>query len=78
MNGRAVQLRHGRELVLDAGDPLEWLERFAVVGEVAVVDLDSALGRGDNRDLVSQMVKRAACQVAPSSRPIVRSVPGAS
>ena len=68
MNGRAVQLRHGRELVLDAGDPLEWLERFAAVGEVAVVDLDSALGRGDNRDLVSQMVRRAACRVGGGIR----------
>jgi len=32
MGGRAVQLRRGRELVLDGGDPLERLEQFAVAG----------------------------------------------
>src|SRR2546422_8303117 len=46
------QLRHGRELVLDGGDPLERLEQFAVVGEVAVVDLDAALGQGSNAELI--------------------------
>jgi len=48
MQGRAVQLRRGRDLVLDGGDPLARLEEFAVVGEVAVVDLDAALDRGSN------------------------------
>ena len=30
INGRAVQLRGGREFVLDGGDPLARLEEFAV------------------------------------------------
>jgi len=51
---RAVQLRHGREFVLDGGDPLERLEQFAVAGEVAVVDLDAALGQGSNEALTAQ------------------------
>lgn len=68
MNGRAVQLRHGREFVLDAGDPLEWLERFCVAGEVAVVDLDAALGRGSNADLIRTMVRRASCRVGGGIR----------
>ena len=34
-DGRAVQLRHGKEFVLDGGDPLDRLEQFAVAGEVA-------------------------------------------
>ena len=45
MDGRAVQLVQGRRKVLDAGDPRPIAERFARVGEVAVVDLDAALGR---------------------------------
>jgi phosphoribosyl-ATP pyrophosphohydrolase len=68
MNGRAVQLRHGREFVLDGGDPLERLEQFAVAGEVAVVDLDAALGQGSNADLIQAMVRRAPCRVGGGIR----------
>jgi len=68
MRGRAVQLRHGRELVLDAGDPIEWLERFCVAGEVAIVDLDAALGTGSNAALIRTMVRRAACRVGGGIR----------
>ncbi len=68
MNGRAVQLRHGREFVLDGGDPLERLEQFAVAGEVAVVDLDAALGQGSNAELIRTMVRRAPCRVGGGIR----------
>lgn len=68
MNGTAVQLRHGRELVLDAGDPLEWLERFSVAGEVAIVDLDAALGTGSNAALIRTMIRRAPCRVGGGIR----------
>lgn len=68
MNGRAVQLRHGRELVLDGGDPLERLEQFSVVGEVAVVDLDAALGQGSNTALIRTMVRRGPCRVGGGIR----------
>jgi len=61
MEGRAVQLRRGTERVLVSDDdPLDLARRFAFYGEIAVVDLDAALGRGSNRDLV-----RALCRVAP-------------
>jgi phosphoribosyl-ATP pyrophosphohydrolase len=68
INGRAVQLRRGREFVLDGGDPLARLEEFAVAGEVAVVDLDAALGRGSNADLIREMVRRAPCRVGGGIR----------
>jgi phosphoribosyl-ATP pyrophosphohydrolase len=68
MRGRAVQLRQGKEFVLDGGDPLELLERFSVVGEVAVVDLDAALGRGSNTELIRRMVRRSFCRVGGGIR----------
>jgi len=68
MNGRAVQLRHGREFVLDGGDPFERLEQFAVAGEVAVVDLDAVLGKGSNEGLIRTMVQRAPCRVGGGIR----------
>src|SRR3989449_4190638 len=70
MQGRAVQLRGGRDFVLDGGDPLARLEEFAVVGEVAVVDLDGELGKGggSNAALIREMVRRAPCRVGGGIR----------
>ncbi len=68
MHGRAVQLRRGREFVLDGGDPMARLEQFAVAGEVAVVDLDAALGNGSNAGLIREMVRRAPCRVGGGIR----------
>jgi phosphoribosyl-AMP cyclohydrolase / phosphoribosyl-ATP pyrophosphohydrolase len=70
MNGRAVQLRRGKEFVLDGGDPLARLEDFAVAGEVAVVDLDAAMGRGSNAALIRQMVRRGPCRVGGGIRDV--------
>jgi len=70
MDGRAVQLRRGRDFVLDGGDPIERLDRFAVAGEVAVIDLDAALGRGSNADLVRRMIRRAPCRVGGGVRSV--------
>ena len=58
--GTTVQLVGGEQPALDAGDPLGVLERFARVGEVAVVDIDAARGEGDNTDVIERM-----CSVAP-------------
>ena len=68
MNGRAVQLRRGRELVLDGGDPIARLEAFAIAGDVAVVDLDAALGRGSNATIIRDLVRRARCRVGGGIR----------
>src|SRR2546430_13766136 len=68
MQGRAVQLRGGRDFVLDGGDPLVRLEEFALAGEVAVVDLDAALGKGSNAAVIHEMVRRAPCRVGGGLR----------
>lgn len=68
MNGRAVQLRQGRDLVLDGGAPLELVERFGRVGEVAVIDLDAAFGTGSNEELIAELCRRARCRVGGGIR----------
>ncbi|MGD8360374.1 MAG: phosphoribosyl-ATP diphosphatase [Gemmatimonadota bacterium] len=68
MDGRAVQLRRGRERVLDGGDPLQRLKEFSVAGEVAVVDLDAALGKGSNAGLIREMVRIVPCRVGGGIR----------
>src|SRR5207249_182961 len=76
MQGRAVQLRRGRDLVLDGGDPLARLEQFAVAGEVAVVDLDAALDSGSNAGLIREMVRRAPCRVGGGIRHLDQAAAG--
>jgi phosphoribosyl-ATP pyrophosphohydrolase/phosphoribosyl-AMP cyclohydrolase len=67
-DGQAVQLVGGRDLALEAGDPRPLADRFGVVGEVAVIDLDAALGRGENRALVEALCRRTACRVGGGIR----------
>jgi len=68
MDRQAVQLIGGRERALEAGDPLAVAERFAVAGELAVIDLDAALGRGDNTALVRDLARRYPCRVGGGIR----------
>ena len=70
MGGRAVQLRRGREFILDAGDPLAWLEKLSVAGEVAIVDLDAALGTGSNAGIIRELVRQASCRVGGGIRTV--------
>jgi phosphoribosyl-ATP pyrophosphohydrolase/phosphoribosyl-AMP cyclohydrolase len=70
MDGRAVQLRQGREKVLEGPPPLELASKFALFGEIAVIDLDAALGLGSNRDLVASLCRRADCRVGGGIRTV--------
>ena len=52
MDGKVVQLVQGREKALEGDSPAEMLRKFASFPEIQVIDLDAALGRGSNDDLV--------------------------
>ena len=62
MDGQAVQLVGGKEKALEAGDPRPLAERFGRVGEVAVIDLDAAMGRGSNAELIEELLAIAPCK----------------
>ncbi|QDU85691.1 Phosphoribosyl isomerase A [Planctomycetes bacterium Pla163] len=66
--GNAVQLVGGERLELDAGDPFPIAERFARCGTIAVVDLDAALGRGDNRAVWEELCRRHTVRVGGGLR----------
>ena len=57
MGGHAVQLVGGREKALDAGDPRPVARRFRLAGEMAVIDLDAALGQGSNREVIKDLLE---------------------
>lgn len=68
MGGSTVQLVQGREKKLDAGDPRPIARRFGIVGEIAVIDLDGALGRGSNEGLIRELLTLAPCRVGGGIR----------
>jgi phosphoribosyl-ATP pyrophosphohydrolase len=68
--GRAVQLEGGKELKIDGGDPLPWLRRFRLAGEVAVIDLDAAMGKGSNAPVVEALLREARCRVGGGIRDV--------
>ena len=46
-NGHVVQLKNGKELVLQRDDADSLISQFSMYGEVAIIDLDAALGNVD-------------------------------
>jgi len=68
MNANAVQLVGGKERALDAGDPRPIADRFGLVGEIAVIDLDAALGRGSNEDVIRELLGRPPRRVGGGIR----------
>ena len=68
--GNAVQLIGGEEKALDAGDPRPLATRYGRVGEIAVIDLDAALGQGDNRPTIQDLIKMTPCRVGGGIRTV--------
>ena len=68
MGGKVVQLVQGREKALEGGTPLEMLERFAAFPEIQAIDLDAAMGKGFNDDLVELIASRAVARVGGGVR----------
>jgi len=66
--GSAVQLIEGRERVIDAGDPRPLARTFGRVGEIAVIDLDGAMGTGSNEALIREILEMAPCRVGGGIR----------
>ena len=66
--GETVQLVGGRERALSAGDPRPLARRFGRTGDVAVIDLDAARGRGSNRALIESLLDLAPCRVGGGIR----------
>lgn len=67
-DGKVVQLVQGRTKALEGPDPLEMLERFAGFDEIQVIDLDAAMGVGDNAPIIEMLASRAKCRVGGGVR----------
>ncbi len=70
MGGKIVQLVQGERKALEFDDFEEWIARFSSFPLVQLIDLDAAMGRGHNRELVRQFAKALPCQVGGGIRSI--------
>ncbi len=68
MDGKVVQLIQGREKALEADSPEEMLRRFSAFPEIQVIDLDAAMGRGSNDELVRMLASAAAIRAGGGVR----------
>jgi phosphoribosylformimino-5-aminoimidazole carboxamide ribotide isomerase len=72
MDGKVVQLVQGREKALEADEPLAMLEKFKAFPEIQVIDLDAAIGRGSNDELVSLVAAKAVIRAGGGVRSVER------
>jgi phosphoribosylformimino-5-aminoimidazole carboxamide ribotide isomerase len=72
MDGKVVQLIQGRDKALEGDSPEEMLRKFAAFPEIQVIDLDAALGKGSNDDLVRMLASKAVTRVGGGVRTVER------
>jgi phosphoribosylformimino-5-aminoimidazole carboxamide ribotide isomerase len=70
MGGKIVQLVQGEKKALQFDDFEPWVERFSKFPLVQLIDLDAAIGPGNNRGLVQSLVRRLPCQVGGGIRSV--------
>jgi phosphoribosylformimino-5-aminoimidazole carboxamide ribotide isomerase len=72
MGGKIVQLVQGEKKALEFENFDYWIERFSIFPLVQLIDLDAAMGTGNNRELISMICRRIPCQTGGGIRDIAR------
>ena len=68
MGGKIVQLVQGEKKALEFENFAEWVERFSRYPLVQLIDLDAAMGKGNNRALIAEFCGKLPCQVGGGIR----------
>src|SRR3989442_14807650 len=70
--GAVLQLVQGEGLALKDDDVFRWVRRFERFPKVQVIDLDAAMGIGDNLALVRQIAGALSCRAGGGIRSVER------
>lgn len=70
--GRVVQLVQGEKLAIASDDLDGWIAKFAKFPKVQLIDLDAAMSRGNNDELVRKIAARLPCRVGGGVRSVRR------
>jgi phosphoribosylformimino-5-aminoimidazole carboxamide ribotide isomerase len=68
MGGKIVQLVQGEKKALEFDDFNEWVERFSKYPIVQLIDLDAAMGKGNNFKLIEHFAAQLPVQVGGGVR----------
>jgi len=71
-DGAVVQLVQGERLAIRDDDIFKWVRKFEKFPKVQVIDLDAAMGRGDNLAIVRQIAPALSCRVGGGIRAVER------
>ncbi|MDR1989566.1 MAG: 1-(5-phosphoribosyl)-5-[(5-phosphoribosylamino)methylideneamino] imidazole-4-carboxamide isomerase [Acidobacteriaceae bacterium] len=71
-DGAVVQLVQGERLAIRDEDVDKWVARFARFPKVQVIDLDAAMGTGDNLAIVRRIAGQLSCRVGGGIRTVER------
>lgn len=70
MGGRIVQLEQGERLRIATDDIDYWIARFSSYPRVQLIDLDAAMGKGENTALVERIARQLPVQVGGGIRSV--------
>jgi phosphoribosylformimino-5-aminoimidazole carboxamide ribotide isomerase len=68
LGGKIVQLVQGEKKALEFSDFDYWIGRFSEYPLVQLIDLDAAMGQGNNHELIAMVCSRLPCQVGGGIR----------
>jgi len=70
--GKVVQLVQGDKLAISSDDLSGWIEKFSKFPKVQLIDLDAAMSKGNNDELVKQIAAKLPCRVGGGVRSVRR------
>jgi phosphoribosylformimino-5-aminoimidazole carboxamide ribotide isomerase len=70
--GKVVQLVQGDRVAIESSDVFRWVKRFQHFPSVQLIDLDAAMGSGNNDDLVRRVSAKLSCRVGGGIRSVER------
>lgn len=70
--GKVVQLVQGDRVAIESTDVFRWVRRFQHFPVVQLIDLDAAMGTGNNDDLVHRVSAKLSCRVGGGIRSVER------
>ena len=74
MGRKVVQLVQGKSKALELPDPFAVLEKFKGYPQIQVIDLDGAMGRASQADIVRELCRLKPCRVGGGIRSLERAL----